>query len=40
MRDLWAKTPMRGVTANGVVLGVVEKHDTVLLRLELAGRKR
>ena len=40
VRDLWAKAPMRGATSNGVVLELVEKHDTVLLRLELAGRKR
>ena len=40
VRDLWAKAPMRGVTASGVVLELVEKHDTVLLRLELARRKR
>ena len=35
VRDLWAKTSMRGVTADGVVLELVEKHDTALLRLEI-----
>jgi hypothetical protein len=40
VRDLWARAPMRGVTASGVVLELVEKHDTVLLRLELAVNKQ
>lgn len=36
VRDLWAKAPMSGVTADGVVLELVETHDTALLRLEMA----
>lgn len=38
VRDLWANKPppMSGVRADGLVLGLVEKHDTALLRLEIA----
>ena len=36
VRDLWAKASMSGVTADGVVLKFLEKHDTALLRLEIA----
>lgn len=36
VRDLWAKASTSGVTADGVVLELVEKNDTALLRLEIA----
>ena len=35
VRDLWARAPMPGVAASGVVLELLEKHDTILLRLDL-----